>query len=507
MIKLIQAIFRLRFSSKPSTAAVVYNTAIHNTIKVHQSTLQQRITRRITRQIALGTTAIVTSALVFALFLCAGFAPYQVLAQERSAGSTSAAQAYMGQIPTLQTLETQALRNHLGLHISRLEVTARQKDVVTAGLSPNPLATLIGDVFNPDQQGQQFGGTLAVPLELGDKRRFRIELAEQLVATQRYLLADRVRTILLNVRLAYFDVVHGLVALALADSIVASYQTLVNINEIRLQQVQIAPTELVRASLALDQAILQRDEAVLAYQKALIALQTSVATSSSFDIDSLLSPADTLAPLRYDSTGLTLERLQAIALARRPDVRAARNLKPQSEANQRLQEANAVPTVSIQGDYVVQQGFPMYGITALIPLPIFDRNQGEREKAAIQREQSERTRELAELVALNEVKAAFAEYQTRRAALNRFLIGAGSGRNSTSVLLRAASIKHAAERSYKAGSISLLELLDAVRVFYELYRSYMQAILLYNKSIATLDAALALDTLETELDQSSSSQK
>jgi cobalt-zinc-cadmium efflux system outer membrane protein len=402
---------------------------------------------------------------------------------------------------SLREVETLALRNNLGLQVARLDLTQAQKDVVTAGLTPNPMAIVVGDVLNPSPAGQQYGGNLAQLIELGSKRGYRIEFAESVVATQRLRLLDAARQTLLAVRLAYYDVLGTQAALAIADSNTASYRKLVALNELRFKQSQIAQTELSRSELALEQAELQRSEAALNLRKAQTALLTAIGVK---DVQTLrpefLQLADSLAPASRSIAGF--EALFTTALNNRPDLLAARSLRRGAEANQRLQEANGVIDVTVQADYIYQQGVPMYGVTAFVPIPVFSRNQGEREKALIKLDQADRQTELAMLVVQNELTSAFAEYQTRKAAVEKFRAAASGsgaptgGSTNVGILARATSIKSASEFAYKSGNISLLELLDAVRTYNDLYRTYIDAVTLFNKSLATLDAATAADNIE-----------
>lgn len=421
------------------------------------------------------TSAILAAIVVFSFSQTA-------LAQQ--ATQTAPPRAY-----TLGELETTALQNNLSLVISRLDVTQSEKDVVTAGLRPNPIANITGDVLNSGST--QYGLVLSVPIELGGKRGYRIESAEALTNTARLRLLDNVRQTLLGVRIAYWDVLGAQESVRIADSNLTTYDKLVALNELRFQQHQIAQTELLRSQLASEQAGLQRSEAALNLRKAqnnlLLALGSKDATP--------IAVRDSLRPLSRVIP--SFEQLQQTAFTRRADLLAARSLKQAAEANQRLQEANGMFDVSVSADYLVQQGTPFYGVSGQIPIPIFNRNQGEREKAVIKLEQSDRQADFVALGVTTDVQSAFAEIQTRTAALQKFRSAINSsGSTDIGILARATSIKTASEFAYKSGSISLLELLDAVRTYNDIYKSYIDALTLYNKSIATLDAAVGADNGE-----------
>lgn len=420
--------------------------------------------------------------------------------------------ALIAQTPTvlktssLREFEEQALRRNVGLLAGKYEVRQAESDIITAGLRPNPVATLNADIFPlPGEQfnpnNKQYGLSVALPIELANKREYRLETAQNLAIAQKAFLENSARQVLLAVRLAYFDALGAQEQLRIADANVEAYQKLVALNEVRYKATQISQTELSRSELALEQAELQRKEAALTATKAERALLFAIG-----DVERAVQQgneslmlSERLQPMAADSAWNTasLDNILKQALVRRQDVKALKVQREAAFANQRLQEANAVPDVSIAPEVSMQQGAVLYGFTGYVALPFNNRNEGERQKAQFRVEQTQQQIALAELTVRNEVQTAFAEYQTRSEALKRYRLGGASGAQS-GILTRAAGIKNASELAYKAGSISLLELLDAVRIFNEIYKSYIDAVTLFNKSVMTLVAVSAADVIAIE---------
>lgn len=435
------------------------------------------------------------------------FYPYLILCIQLLAVSCLVAQQVPVRRMSLSDLEKIALTKNLGLLVGRLDVAQAQSDVVTAGLRPNPVATLNADILpipgeGFDPNGKQYGLSVALPFEMGGKREYRLENAQNLVIAQRYQVLNTARQTLLAVRMAYYDVLGAQEQLSIAEANLESYRRLVLLNETRFKANQISQTELSRSELAFEQADLQRREAALTYTKAQRALRLAVGYGDTeADASQDLTPVEKLTPLVRDSLlAAGLIPLQTRAVERRYDVLAARTLRTAAESNQRLQEANAVPDISIAPEFTMQQGVAMYGVTGAVPLPFNNRNDGERQKATFRLQQTEQQIALAELTVRNEVQIAFAEFQTRVGSLQSFRIGSRSGNGAATtgqigILTRANDIKTASELAYKAGSISLLEYLDAVRIYNDIYKSYIDAVVQFNKSAITLDAVLGTDAL------------
>lgn len=413
-----------------------------------------------------------------------GFAAHQAQAQTHNAPEDSI------HASTLKDLEEEAIVYNLSLLSQRLEYAQSRSDVVTAELRPNPALNLNGDMFplpgerfSPDDK--QYAMSLQVPFELGGKRGYRIEMAEQISKTAQLQVANGIRQVLFGLRLSYFDVLAAEEALKIADINLDSFRRVASLNESRYQAKQISASELSRTVIAQSQAELQREEALLNLRKAREAFIVVLGRRRKV----VMKDSLTILPRAFEP----LENLEQIALQRRPDLLAARSLNQSSEANVRLQDANAVIDLGLSLDYSKQQGVNLYGLSAQVPIPFFNRNQGEREKARFKLEQAQRQIELAELSIIADVRTAQAEYETREKALEKFHTNGKDG-----ILARAAGMKETAEFAYKNGSISLLELLDAVRTYTDIYKSYIDAVALYNKSIATLDAATALDPIRIE---------
>jgi cobalt-zinc-cadmium efflux system outer membrane protein len=89
-------------------------------------------------------------------------------------------------------------------------------------------------------------------------------------------------------------------------------------------------------------------------------------------------------PADYDVSGdfdyqplkVNLEELQLKALQNRPDYRAAQQGVTAANSQYELQKVNGKPDVTVQGNSLVN-GINAANFHNSIPLPIFNRNQGE----------------------------------------------------------------------------------------------------------------------------------
>jgi cobalt-zinc-cadmium efflux system outer membrane protein len=399
----------------------------------------------------------------------------------------------------LSDVEQLALDSNPDLRAFRLEVGAARADLHTATLRPNPTLGLLADIvqlnhFGVHPDSGNWGATIAMPLELGGKRGARTALAEEVLSVTQLTVADSARHVLLAARLAWYDLVAARARLGIAEDVLANWRQLVTLNTSRFKEQQIAGVELARAQVALGAAEIGRDEADLAVRQAQGDLARILGRRG------LVPVAAPLAVLDTTPGPLPLDSLEALALRERPDVLAAQAAQDAAAANVHLQEANATITPLVSGDFQNSQGTPLIGVSASVPLPVFSRNQGEREKAAIRVDQATRQREATELAIRAEVRAARAELVTRQEALARFGAGTTDG-----ILARARTIRETAAYAYQRGGTSLLELLDAERTYADVTRAWVDAVTQYDRIRAVLDAAIARDAarlISGELPQS-----
>jgi len=318
---------------------------------------------------------------------------------------------------TLKQLERMVLESNPEVLAQRLEERQSKSDIVTAGLIPNPQLNLTGDIlptsikkYNP--QDKQYGASLQVPIELGAKRKYRIEKAKYASVVTRYQANDVIRLSILAVRLAYWDALLAKEELKISEENLKTYEQLVALNEIRFKTSMISATELSRSQVVRKQAELQADDARLGYSNALQSLLRAVGLNINLKLN------DKLAPI--EEPVAALNEVLKNAMENRPDLQALRISRKTLVANKSLQDANAFPTIAASADFTQSQREQYYGVSAQVPIPMFDRNQGEREKAKLQIIQLDKRIGLAELRIKSEVESAYHEYITRKSAVSKF---------------------------------------------------------------------------------------
>jgi len=364
-----------------------------------------------------------------------------------------------------------------------LQVRAAHGDVTTARLYPNPtLSGAAGDFAigptNPHglSVGQTVVGEVGLEQEilLWGKRSKRIATASAREAAAEAARADLDRTLSFTLRSRFTDVLITSERLALAQENLAHYRETVRVSEARARTGEISPADLDK--IMLEQRTFEREvaDAEVDRRQAVAELLPLVGLDA-VDVE---AAGDLAVPPVPDDAA----RLTGDALARRPDLRAAERAVEAADAALALARAEAWPNVTLGVEYTHSQHTiagdlaDQVGGTMSVPLPVFDRNQGDIERA-----------EAEALIARHEVAKLRLEIpQEIRSALGAYAVARDRVRRFEEAFLREASeARQAAEVSYREGASSLLEFLEAERAYVGTQRDHLDA--LHDAQIAAWD--------------------
>ncbi len=358
--------------------------------------------------------------------------------------------------------------------------------ILTARLRPNPVVSLasdhldlLGTRFDENNGAGPTESSLRTDfvLERGGKRRSRIEAAEGARSVAELAFLDAARITVLNVQNACVEVMSAKDGLALARENLATLNRLVEINTVRVKAGDIAEVELIRSRVAALQFANSVRRAELALRSASTRLKTLLGRRGASGM------IDIAGGLRRNGPLLTYAQLKESALADRPDLQALRRDQSRAAAELRLQIAHSKVDYTLGTEYRRQQGVNgkgnSLGFFFSADLPVFNRNQGEIQRAREEQGQIEiRVRALAAAIE-DELETAHSQFQTSRELLEQI---------EGTMLAQARDVREITEFSYQRGDASLLALLDAQRAFNETMEAYNEARAEYAKSLYLLDA-------------------
>jgi len=387
---------------------------------------------------------------------------------------------------TIDQAVRQAVERNLSLIAERLNLSVADAAIVTAQLRPNPVLSggansldWLGTGFNEINGAgpPEYSIRVDVPFERGRKRELRTEVAASAKLVAEAQLADAVRRLKLDVTVAAVDVLEAKAKLRLARENLDTLSRLVELNERRLTSGALPPLEVTRSRVAMLQYRGSVKAAELNLSQARLKMHALLGrqpTDPLVDIDDTLGVPPAPRPADLDA-------LQAAARSYRPDVRALHNDQARSQSDLRLQVAQGRVDYTIGAEYRRQQGVNgkgnLAGLFFSVPLPVFNRNQGEIARAEAEHEKAGRSVVALETNVASEVASAYEEYETARQLLADM---------ERELLKPAADARAGTAYVYQAGATSLLDFLDAQRAFNETMDTYYTAQAAYRRAEARL---------------------
>ncbi len=368
-----------------------------------------------------------------------------------------------------QAIQMAVQHNH---NMLALVTTVQQAEAeeTTANLRPNP--SLFADweylPLNHSSQNTAYlhdstEGDLGLSylLERGKKRQHRLQAAKDVTAQTRSQVADAERGLTFNVASLFVNAQLAESALELAEKDLKSFQQTVDLSELRYNKGAISEDDYLKIKLQLLQFETDEQQAELAKLQALSDLRQLLG------YESVPPDYDVAGPFDYQALKGNLEDFQLKALQNRPDLRAAQQGVTAAKSQYELQRAIGKQDVTVQGNYSHVNGINAASFYGSIPLPIFNRNQGEiaRSRSAITQAQEQEKATNGQ--ALTDVRDAYEGLRVSDKVVQLYQSG---------YLDVAQKDRDIAEYAYQRGAVSLLDFLDAERNYRATQLAYRQAI-------------------------------
>ncbi len=353
---------------------------------------------------------------------------------------------------TMQQAVDYARLHSPGLQGARQHLSAVQANEITAGLRLNPF--LVGEttqtgLSDTDPNGPMFAGIgLQRTFETGGKRALRLTAARANTGVASAQVDDQQRSLDYNVRAAFTRMLQAKEALAISVDNLEGYRRTLELMRFRLEAGDVDRTDFERIDLQLAGFENDLTNSQLTLTQAsdqlqvLLGVPRAVAT---FDINgSLVLPAP----------ASTLPQLEDAAIAARPDLLAADRLVRANEATIRLAAAQGKTDPQFGLEYEHSGTGSTFGTSLQIPLRIFDRNQGERERTRRETESSRLLLVQARNQVISDVDQAYTAYQAASVQADRY---------RTKYLAEAAHVRDNLQFAYRNGSATLLDYLSALQ--------------------------------------------
>lgn len=390
--------------------------------------------------------------------------------------------------PTLITLDqaiSLALANSPSIRATRTQIQQNQAQEITANLRPNPLLSFDSQfvpIFEPGSFSsntlsnlQQFDIGVGYLFERGRKRWNRLQAARDQTAVTASQVADAERTLTFNVAQQFINALLANSNLQFAQEDLKSFQQTVDISEQRYKAGDISQGDYLKIQLQLLQFQTDVTSARVARVQALNSLRQLlgyVSVPHNFDV---------AGDLEYHPLTAGLLDLQAKALSERPDLRAAEQGIKAAQSQISLAKANAKQDLNAEIAYSHVSGLSSTSLFFNIPLPVFNRNQGEIARTRFAATQAQLNQKAAQDTVMTDVENAYEASATNQEVVQLYVSG---------YLKQALDSRDISAYAYRGGAATLLDFLDAERSYRATQLAYRQALAAYMLSLEQLRQAV-----------------
>lgn len=412
--------------------------------------------------------------LKIAWLVCAAFAGLSTMADAQQTSYT------------WEQLRDRFLLTNPDLQAQAQSIQSARANEITASLRPNP-------TFQNDTTSATIG--FYQEFEVGGKRRARMYSAQLATSISQTDSANLRRTLLFNLRQAYITALLANSDLEFARQNLADYQKVIDLNRLMLQQGETSRANFLKIELQTLQFQTDVDEARLQAKTAKAALRALVGPAN------LPQEFELVGELHAIPVNQTLAELQQQALANRPDLKSAETARDKALADFRLARANRWPDPTLGASYLhtgneiggpnwFEPFYPkgptsnaMGMAVASVPIPIFNRNQGELARTKSEQIRADFLLESARNQVIQDVETAYAAFESSRERVRLY---------EQTYLSAAKESLDIQEFSMSKGASSTLDFLDAERTYRATQLAYREQLANYLTNLAALETAVGI---------------
>jgi cobalt-zinc-cadmium efflux system outer membrane protein len=291
---------------------------------------------------------------------------------------------------SLPEAEKRFIQNNYQLIAQQYQTDQAHAEVITARLFDNPEISYENLLYNPDTRKflgtsmatGQYQASLSQMIKLAGKRNKNIQLANSGVKLAEYAYFDLMRTLRFSLHASFYKTYYDQQSAKVYEQQINSLKLLLSANEQQLKLGNVAVKDIIRIKSLL--YALQNEYSSLMNDiedsQTQLKLMTNIAPNANLQLTVSAEEED-----NYQLNKQAYTNLLDSARNNRSDLQLAKAGMTYAENNLKLQKANAIPDVELSLSYDLKGSYPDHytGIGIKLPIPLFNRNQGEIKKARI----------------------------------------------------------------------------------------------------------------------------
>lgn len=398
---------------------------------------------------------------------------------------------------TLDVAMDLLVQNNLYLIALRHEIPLADADILTSSLRANPIfyadtqMVPYGHYARQNPGGPtQYDVNVTLPIDVSQKRKARMAVAQRAKLVTEAQLQDSVRLLIDNLYTSFVDLAAAQETKRFSQSYLDGLNKLYSLNDelYKKGQVNQSTVDTLKAQRELARfQVREANHAVLRTSRVLAqALNLPREQSTTLQLDDELR----------DTTDLPYqeEALVQMAMQNRPDLTAYRLGISRAEADIHLAEREKYSDVYLLAQPYTLQDNRAYALKSpyswavglTVPLPIFNRNQGNIARTKINLDQTRVEYASVERQIADQVAESVQEFQLSLDGVREL---------ENEILPASARVREAALKQFQGGATNAIEYLEVQRQYNEVVRQYRDALVRHRRSMLDLNSAVGMRVL------------
>ncbi len=378
---------------------------------------------------------------------------------------------------TLSEAIDSALINNPNLKAFEYELTILEKQKIQAELIPNPEADFEAEDFLGGKELSGFKGseyTLSAEqlFELGGKRGSRISLAETEIVLSKGDYELLKFDIIANVKSTFFSLYQIQKQIEQQRKFVELNEEILKTISERVKAGRTSPAEESKVKVALTNSMIELDRFQRNFSSIQSQLNTHLGTTfKNFIPATVLFDSISTPPSREEITG---------NIGEVPSLKLLENEVNVREAVLELEKSLAVPDLTVSGGvrYLNELKTNSFVAGVSIPLPFFNRNQGNIQAAEVRLEQMDAIKNSRRLNVIAQINTAY----------NNLLSAySNSQQLKNSIIPEAENAYEITRQGYIQGRFAFIDLLDAQRTLFETQTQFLLELSDYYNSLIEIE--------------------
>lgn len=334
---------------------------------------------------------------------------------------------------------------------------------IAAGAYPNPSVSGTagrGSIRDPSTNTRITERTVTIeqPLEWTGKRQARQDAANAGAAGASAALVEARLGLIADVRVAFYQLLFAQRDAEMTAQNVAMVEEVLRTVKARVAAGEATSFDTMKANVEMQKA--QKD--VARAQNTLVVARMRLNTLTAGSLGKQFAIQGGFQPARQ---GLDPDRLAVKALEQHPTLQRLGKLAEQAGHTVQYERASRIPNINVQGSYHREAGDESMTAGLSVPLPLWYRRQGEIETALGTQYRADADRRRAQQELEQAITQHAQEVRTAQDQLQVF---------ETGLLKQAEQTLTIARTSFRQGAASLLDVLDAQRVYRQTLLEYAQ---------------------------------